>query len=616
MPNGYTNRVLRVDLSQRKVRTIEDAYVDYQETLIGGSGIAAKILFDEIKPGIAPLGKENLLIFMAGPLTGTSWPSTRYAVVGKSPLTGIYGEATASGHWGPQLKMAGYDGIIFEGRADNPVYLWVNDGAAELRDAQHLWGMKVDQVGEALKNDIKETGFKALTIGPAGERLAGIAGIIECYHGSASARCGLGAVMGSKNLKAIAARGTKIVGVAKEEEYKAILRENLVTLTKSSVNMRKYGTPGGTAPNERTGDLPVKNWLVGSWRDKVENISGETYATTILKRPGACHRCPVACKREIEVKDGPYAGLEGHGPEYETVAGFGSNLLNDNLGSIAFANDLCTIYGMDTISCSGVVAFAVECYEHGIITKADTDGLSLEWGNHKDIVKLVEMIGERKGIGRLLGEGSKVAAQKLGRGSEEFAIHVKGLELPAHDPRAYESVGVGYATANRGADHLTAVSHWLERSMPVPEIGYTVVMDRFTTDGKAEMVVKMQHYMAVMDSLALCKFDLSCGISYTHVKNGVAAVTGVDWTVEKLQQAGERIYNLKRMFNVREGLSRKDDTLPARILTKPITEGGTKDHVPNLERMLDEYYKLRGWDNQGIPTRDTLERIGLGDVKA
>jgi aldehyde:ferredoxin oxidoreductase len=609
--NGYTGRVLRINLSTESIRTIEGAYVEDRERFIGGSGLAAKVLFDELKPKTDPLGQDNLLIFMAGPLTGTSWPSTRYAVVCKSPLTGMYGEATASGHWGPQLKMAGYDGMILEGRAENPVYIWVSDGEVEIRDASHLWGMKVHEVGEALKREIKESGFKALTIGPAGERLAGIAAIIECYHGSACARCGVGAVMGSKNLKAIAARGTSIVGVAKEEEYKAVLRNGLVTLTQNSEGMRKYGTPGGTAPAELTGDLPIKNWSVNSWRNEVEKISGETYAATILKKPAACHRCSVACKREIEVKEGPYKGVEGHGPEYETVAGFGSLLLNDNLGSIAYANALCTAYGMDTISCGGVVAFAAECYEHGIITKNDTEGLSLEWGNHKDLVSLVELIGERRGIGKLLGDGSKVASQKLGRGSERFAINVKGMELPAHDPRAYESLALGYATANRGADHLTACSHWVERSTKIPELGYLSTLDRFTTDGKAELVAKMQNYMAVLDSLALCKFDLFCGTTYTHIANALSAVTGIDWTVEKLQKTGEKIYNLKRMFNVREGVSRKDDTLPERILTKPIVQGGTKDHVPNLERMLNEYYEIRGWDEQGVPMEETLERLGL-----
>ena len=243
MANGYAGRILRINLSKGTVRNIGDSYVKYREQFLGGSGLAAKILFDELEPGVDPLGHDNRLIFMTGPLTGTSWPSTRYAVVGKSPLTGIYGEATASGHWGPQLKMAGYDGIIFEGRAENPVYVWVNDGEVELRNASHLWGMKVNEVGKALRDEIKATGFKALTIGPAGETFAGIAAIIECYHGSASARCGLGAVMGSKNLKAIVARGTSIVGVAEEYKYKALLREVLKTLARNSEGMRKYGPP-------------------------------------------------------------------------------------------------------------------------------------------------------------------------------------------------------------------------------------------------------------------------------------------------------------------------------------------------------------------------------------
>lgn len=609
--NGYTGRVLRIDLSKGKIRVIDDEYQNEYERFIGGSGLAARILFDEVKPGVDPLGPENKLVFMAGPLTGTGMTSTRYAAVSKSPLTGIFGEATASGHWGAQLKMAGYDGIIFEGSAKDPVYLSINDGDVEIRDATHLWGLTVHEVGEFLKKEIKEEGFKALAIGPAGERLARIAAIIECYHGSAAARCGLGAVMGTKNLKAIVARGTGTIKAADKMRFMAILSDVLKILAKNTEDWRLYGTAGGIGPAERVGDLPIKNWMVNTWLEGVEKISGETMAKTILRRPAACNRCPVACKREVEVKEGPYAGTEGHGPEYETVAGFGSLLLVDNLEAIAYENDLCTAYGIDAISCGAVLAFAAECYEKGIVTKGDTDGLDLTWGNHQDLAKLVHMIGERSGIGKLLGEGSRIASQKLGRDSDKFAMHVKGLELPNHDPRAYESIALGYATGNRGADHLTACSHWVERNLTIPELGYESILDRFATDGKAEMVVKMQNYMAVMDSLVVCKFDLQCGVTYTHLSGILSSVTGIEWTVEKLQEAGERIYNLKRAFNVREGVSRKDDTLPQRILAKPMVEGGTKDHVPDLEKMLEEYYKIRGWNSDGIPTERTLQRLGL-----
>jgi aldehyde:ferredoxin oxidoreductase len=507
--------------------------------------------------------------------------------------------------------MAGYDGIIFEGSAKDPVYLSINDGDVEIRDATHLWGLTVHEVGEFLKKEIKEEGFKALAIGPAGERLARIAAIIECYHGSAAARCGLGAVMGTKNLKAIVARGTGTIKAADKMRFMAILSDVLKILAKNTEDWRLYGTAGGIGPAERVGDLPIKNWMVNTWLEGVEKISGETMAKTILRRPAACNRCPVACKREVEVKEGPYAGTEGHGPEYETVAGFGSLLLVDNLEAIAYENDLCTAYGIDAISCGAVLAFAAECYEKGIVTKGDTDGLDLTWGNHQDLAKLVHMIGERSGIGKLLGEGSRIASQKLGRDSDKFAMHVKGLELPNHDPRAYESIALGYATGNRGADHLTACSHWVERNLTIPELGYESILDRFATDGKAEMVVKMQNYMAVMDSLVVCKFDLQCGVTYTHLSGILSSVTGIEWTVEKLQEAGERIYNLKRAFNVREGVSRKDDTLPQRILAKPMVEGGTKDHVPDLEKMLEEYYKIRGWNSDGIPTERTLQRLGL-----
>jgi len=608
--NGYTGHVLRIDLSKGSIRVLEDAYINEYESFIGGSGLAAKILFDEVKLGIDPLGPQNKMIFMAGPLTGTKMPANRYAVVGKSPLTGIYGESTSS-YWGSQLKMAGYDGIIFEGSAKDPVYLWINDGDVEIRDASHLWELTVHEVGKVLKKEIKEKGFGALSIGPAGERLARLAGIIECYHGNAAARCGLGAVMGSKNLKAVVTRGTSVVKVADKKRFIGLLRGILKILAQNSESWRLYGTAAGVRPAEAIGDLPIKNWTVGSWPDGAKKISGETMTETILRRPAPCHGCPVACKRDIEIKEGPYVGTEGNGPEYETIGALGSMLLIDNLEAVAYGNYLCTAYGIDTISCGGVLAFAAECYEKGVITKYDTEGLDLTWGNSKHFIKLIEMIGERRGIGRLLGEGSRIASQKLGQGSYRFAIHVKGMELPCHDPRAYESLAIMYATANRGADHLSGLSYCLERGLTVPELGYTSILDRFVTEGKAEMVIKMQNFMSVMDSLIMCKFHFQCGVTYTHISQILSAVTGIDWTVEKLQEVGERIYNLKRLFNVREGISRKDDTIPQRILTKHTTESGAKDHVPDLERMLDEYYQIRGWNQEGIPTRETLNRLGL-----
>ncbi|MGB9659722.1 MAG: aldehyde ferredoxin oxidoreductase family protein, partial [Nitrososphaerales archaeon] len=553
----------------------------------------------------------NKLVFMTGPLTGTLAPGCgRFVIASKSPLTGIWGESGSAGYWGPELKFAGYDGIILDGRAEDPTYLWINNKNVELKDAKHLWGKDTIETENKLKSELKEPRSRIVTIGPAGERLAKIACIVT-DGGGVAGRCGLGAVMGSKNLKAIAVRGIERVGVADETTFRDLVKEisSIIENNPRTKSLRSYGSAGSMEGNEAVGDVPIKNWTINSWPDGAKKLSGQYMAKTILKRPVTCFACPIACKREIEIKSGPYAGVKGKGPEYETCASFGTLLLIDDIGVVAKANDLCTRYGIDTISCGSAIAFAYECYEKGLITNEDTEGINLSWGDHESFLRMIDMIGKREGIGFILGDGVKLASEKIGKGANEFAIHVKGLEMPMHDPRAYKSLALGYATSNRGACHLQAASHWVERGTTFPELGLKEKPDRFTSEGKAKMVKDMQDFMAVIDSLIICKFALTCGYTLNHLLRLVEATIGYKMTVDEFMRTGERIFNIKRLFNNRLGISRKDDTLPERI-DKPLSVG-TKHHRPDLGLMLDEYYQLRGWDEEGKPKPEKLTELEL-----
>ncbi len=610
MLGGYKGRILRVNLTDLRV-SVEPLKEEYVKKFLGGTGIAAKILYDELDPHVDPLSPSNKLVFMTGPLTGTLAPGCgRFVIASKSPLTGIWGESGSAGYWGPELKFAGYDGIIFDGKAENPTYLWLNNENVELKDAKHLWGKDTIETENKLKSELKEPRSRIVTIGPAGERLAKIACIVA-DGGGVAGRCGLGAVMGSKNLKAIAVRGTERVEVADETTFNDLVKEisSIMENSPRTKSLRSYGSAGSMEGNEAVGDVPIKNWTINSWPDGAKKLSGQHMAKTILKRPVTCFACPIACKREIEIKSGPYAGVKGKGPEYETCASFGTLLLIDDIGVVAKANDLCTRYGIDTISCGSAIAFAYECYEKGLITNEDTEGINLSWGDHESFLKMIDIIGKREGIGLILGDGVKLASEKIGKDANKFAIHVKGLEMPMHDPRAYKSLALGYATSNRGACHLQAASHWVERGTMFPELGLKEKQDRFTSEGKAKMVIDMQDFMAVIDSLIICKFTLTCGYTLSHLLRLVEATIGYKMTVDEFMRTGERIFNIKRLFNNRLGISRKDDTLPERI-DKPLSVG-TKHRRPDLGLMLDEYYQLRGWDEEGKPKPEKLTELEL-----
>ncbi len=608
---GYAGRILHVDLSKRD-QHVEELSEGEARAYIGGSGLAAKRLWEMTGNETDPLGTENVLIFMTGPFTGTKVPlSGRHEVVAKSPLTGIYGESDVGGRWGTELKKAGFDGVVVTGKSARHTYLWINEVGVELRDADHLWGLDTYEASPILR---KETDQKAIEacIGPAGERLARIAAIMhDGRDARAAGRCGLGAVMGSKNLKAIVAKGDKDVTVVDAKRLSEMTKKLAPEILKNTKRLADYGTSQVMTTLEELGDLPVRNWKQGSWKEGAEKLSGVTMAKSILKGRYFCGACIVGCGRAVAIDHGEYAGVEGAGPEYETMALFGSNILVDDLGAVAKAHELCNRYGLDVISTGGVIGFALEAAERGILKGDSDEEVDLTWGNGKAVTNLVEKIGRREGLGYLLGEGVMRTSAKLGGGSEAFALHVKGLEPPGHDPRAYNSLAVGYATSNRGACHLQGMSYAFERSATMPELGINEVQDRFGTVKKGELVAKTQDLMSLFDSIKLCKFLLYGGVKLTHILEWFNAVTGWEISQAEIMKAGERIYNLKRMYNVRCGITRKDDTVPTRMLREKRREGGAAENLPPFSEALDEYYSYRGWDRNGIPTKTKLLELGL-----
>jgi len=619
---GYIGKILRVNLSKEKIAE-NDLEEEIAKEYIGGRCLGARILFNELRPGIDPLKPENKLVIATGVLTGIPFAgNSRYVIMAKSPLTGIWGEANSSGFFGPELKHSGYDVVIVEGKADGPVYLWINNGEVEIKNASHLWGKTTGETQEAIRNEVKDKKTRVACIGLGGENLVKYACVINDLN-RAAGRTGMGTVMGSKNLKAIAVRGTKKIEYANEKKLMELVRKANKEVWGGSYGnlLNKYGTDGDLDDLDATGRLPTKNFAKSTFKG-AERITGETMAETILIKRGTCFACPVACIRIVEAKK-PYAVDPAYGgPEYETTAALGSLCMNDNLVAVSKANELCNKYSIDTISTGVTIAFAMECYEKGIITKKDTQGIDLTWGNDKAIMQLITKIAKREGIGNILAEGVKRAAERIGKGAEDFAIQIKGQEVPMHEPRGKKGLGISYATSNRGACHLQAEHDDIfeDEKWLCPEIGLN---KRITPrnrlclgKGKAKLVKIAGDLWALYDSLSACKFTTypEGGIGVGRLADMVNAATGWDITISDLMIVGERAFNLCRAFNTREGVTRKDDTLPKRLM-EPLPEGPYKGETISknvLNDTLDEYYKFRGWDmTTGTPRRRTLEKLGL-----
>jgi aldehyde:ferredoxin oxidoreductase len=601
---------LRIDLTTRRIRATEESQ-DVLKKYVGGSGYGAYLLSVAFDSGLDPFYPDNTLLFMTGPLTGTAVPTSgRHTVVSRSPLSGVWGESSVGGHWGCELRKAGYDGVVVGGKADAPVYIWISPEGVEIRDAAHVWGTACEESDRILRS---ETDSKAAvcTIGPAGENLVPLAGLFtDGHHARTAARGGLGAVAGSKNLKGLVARGNGRVPVHRPEALKESIKKAMGLFMERTRGLSRMGTAGLVRPCEQIGTMPIKNWTRGSWPEGAGAISGERLNERFVKGQFRCAGCPIGCGRVIELD-----GKEVGGPEYETLGFFGGCCLIDDLEAICRLNRLCNEVGIDTIEAGALVAFAMELYERGIISKTDTDGLELRWGNWEAAMALIRHMSQKEGFGSILGLGLKMASETLGGMALECAVHVKGLSAAAHDPRAFNSIALGYATSNRGACHLQAFSHIFERNVFIEEWGYDRPLDRYNVKGKAELVAKSQDLMALFDSLALCKFSLFGGITPSILSEWLNAVTGWDLSLGEFNCCGERIFNLKRIYNNRLGISRKDDQLPGRFLVHKRKEGGTTENLPPLHVMLSDYYEYRGWDEEGIPKREKLDQLGLRDLQ-
>jgi len=622
---GLKGQILRVNLTDDK-SSVETLSENDARKFLGGRGLAINLLYTELKRGIDPLGPDNKLVIAVGPINAVGIPGdTRFVVAGKSPLTGIWGEANCSGWFADGLKKSGYDALIIEGTANSPVYLWIKDDDVEIRNAKHLWGKWTVETESLIK---EEVGFKDAAViaeGPAAENLVKYAAVTHTGH-RAAGRTGLGAVMGSKKLKAIAAKGTKEIIVADPDKVKALSRKIIAEtfVNDTTKLLRNYGQAGFIPDLQNDGLLPTRNFRSGVF-DGANKISGQTMSATILLENEACPRCPVACKRVVEVKDGPFAPVlpEYGGPEYENLASLGSLLGIDKLDAISRMNMLCNAYSLDTISTGVCIAFAMDCYENGILTKEDTDGIELKFGNAKAAVKMVEKIAFRDGFGNILADGVRKAAQIIGKDSERFAMEVKGLEIPMHEARGKKGLGLMYAVSNRGGCHVQSMHDPdLESPNMAPEIGITTPLYRLDTSRDKVMAMKKtQDYMCMLNSLVIC----NCiywfgGVHYRPVDlvEIIKAVTGWDYTVEEFMTTGERINTFCRAFNVREGITRKDDYLPPKFM-KPLEGGPTEGQVitnEEFEDMLNNYYEICGWDiENGIPTKKKLEELDLSFIK-
>lgn len=624
MMKGYTGRILRVDLTTGKIE-VESLDDDLARKYLGGSGLCAKILWDETTADTDPFSPENPMVFMTGPFSGTSVLfSSKVRVATISPLTGILGEALAGGHWGAELKHAGFDGIVVKGKARNPVYLWIKDGDVKLVNADHVWGKDIYVTDEIIR---KETDEKAvvLNIGMAGEKLVRIANVmIGGRDGATAARCGMGAVMGSKKLKAIVVRGTLKVEVHDEEKLKESVKEILPKITKrwreiqhkeSSLSVRELARAGWRQlhHSDHSGDYPIKNWRLGLLEGSTEL---DVEARVKRGTPRYCPNCPTSCIEAGKIVEAD--GKEGKRITWEALAPLGPQCMITDLKALDEAFALCQRFGLECVSTGGVISFAMECFEKGLITKNDTDGIDLSWGNAEAMVEMVRKIGNREGFGELLGEGVRIAAERIGGTAQEYAMHVKGLELPAHDPRAFNGLALEYATSNVGAHHHSASCYQIEgEEDPVQRIQVAswcpYSSAPFEVKDKEKMCAFLQDLMCMMNSLPFCWFAVTfvANIYPPKLVEWLNYVTGWDMDLEEFMKTGERIFNLERMFNVRRGISRKDDTLPMRMLTH---KNLPHKHLPPLGEMLGEYYSYRGWSEEGIPTKKKLEELGLEEL--
>ena len=607
MSGGYIGRILFVDLSSGKIREEnpdESLYRDF----LGGYGIGARIIFSRQKAEADPLGSEAMFGFVTGLLTGTrSLFASRYTVVGKSPLTDTWGDANSGGDFGPYLKFSGYDSVFFSGISSEPVYLLLDNGKAELKKAGHLWGKDTAETEAVLEAELGK-GIGIASIGPAGESGSLISAVMN-NKGRAAARSGLGAVMGSKKLKALVVRGQQKVPVADEDGIKAARQSYMKQLGGTVEGFKKFGTCSGMANLVNIGDAPVKNWGGTALDFTTASAISDQSVISLQKRKYSCWGCPVACGGLMKAGS-EYSYPEGaHKPEYEPLASFGSMCLNDNMESIVMLNEICNRYGLDTISAGSIMAFAIENFENGIITTKDTDGIELRWGNHKAIVAMTEKMAEREGFGAILADGVKKAAEKIGKGAEAFAVHIHGQEVPMHDPKRFAHYVIAYIDSTP-ARH-TRGSYGFR---PLSGLEYPAY-ERGSMAGRGVASKMGSDFFHAISCLGLCMFGVGF-MPASAITDFVNLSTGWNFTIEDVLKAGDRVANIRQAFNSREGINISDYKVPGRVSGNPPPQAGpTAGRTTDIDTLRRDYLEARGWDTTtGKPSRDKLLEVGLDDI--
>ncbi len=599
---AWQGKIIRVNLTTGII-AVEALPIEDAKNYIGARGLGTKLFMDKVAPDVEPFSEANHLVFATGPLTGTLATSGgRYNVVTKSPLTGTIAASNSGGYFGSELKYAGYDAIVFEGKASKPVYLSILDDQVELKSAEHLWGKDVPTTTDMLK-EATDKDARVACIGPAGENLVKIACVLNDYH-RAAGRSGVGAVMGYKNLKAIVVRGTKGIKVAKPQAFMDTIIDSRTKLREHPVTgqgLGLYGTAILVNILDQTGALPVNNFRDSGTFPAAEQVSGEALAEKYLVRQRGCFGCTIGCGRITKVAEGKFQGF-GEGPEYEAAWAYGPDCGVDNLAAIIKANHICNELGIDAISMPTTIACAMELYEKGYLPQQEA-GMELNFGNAEAIVELTRMTAYRQGLGDLLAEGSYRLAERYGH--PELSMSVKKQEMPAYDPRGVKGIGLNYATSNRGGCHVRGYTISPE-VLGVPE-----KLDNLAYDGKAGWVKIFQDLTAAVDASGICLF-CTFGIGAPELANQLSTATGVEYTVDDVLKAGERIWNMEKLFNIQAGLGKKDDVLPPRLSQEPMKAGPNAGQVHDLDKMISEYYSLRGWDENGIPSPDKVKELGLG----
>jgi aldehyde:ferredoxin oxidoreductase len=616
LSKGYAGKVLRINVSDGSYR-IEPLDMEEARQFIGGRGFNAARLYKEVPAGTDPLGSDNKLMVATGPLVGTMFPTaSRFNVSARSPLTGIFGDTNAGGHFAPEMKFAGYDQIIVEGRAEKPSYISIRDDVVEVKDADGIWGSTVFEADIGIRNQLGDTWTQTLICGPAAENGVKYAGLFA-NQVRAAARTGMGTVMASKNIKGIAVRGSGSIEVHDPQGFKELVLalEDEIRSHEQFEGRRLMGTTRILMMANRGGFLPTRNYTQGTF-EHAHEVSGEKLAAEYNVKGRGCFACTVPCSRIYTIRDGPFKGVHGEGPEYESLGSFTSRLGNPDIELALAANDLCNQLGIDILSTAGAIGWAMELYENGKLSQEETGGLELSWGNKEAIITLIHQISKREGFGDILADGAFKAAEKLGKG-QEYVMAVKGMDLIMADPRGLKGFGLGYAVATRGGDHLRSEPFIeLENDPTIGQkmFGAPGATMRRSDTGKGKLITYFEDWCAVIDALQPCKNIMQnmMLLQFPRAAEALELTTGIKLTEQEVRDVGSRITTIERMFGIREGISRKDDTLPKRFTNTPLTEGESSGSVMDMELMLDEYYTERGWRLEtGHPTLNALRKLGL-----